>query len=143
MPRPEAGPTAGDPAEERETFRTASGDVVLYKFTVQHGRPNERYSVQYMDYTEKRMKELRTAEELLKKAGLPVVPGMEGPLSQEPNDIVKVARTIGYPVIIKASGGGGGRGASAEPQVAGCSGWRWPASPSGSSSPPPPTTSSR
>src|SRR5689334_3928902 len=46
----------------------------------------------------------------MKKAGLPVVPGGEGPLPQEPNDIVKLARSIGYPVIIKASGGGGGRG---------------------------------
>ena len=46
----------------------------------------------------------------MKKAGLQVVPGVEGPLPQEPNDIVKVARLIGYPVIIKAAGGGGGRG---------------------------------
>ena len=50
------------------------------------------------------------AKAAMKKAGLPVVPGGEGPLPQEPNDIVKLARSIGYPVIIKASGGGGGRG---------------------------------
>ncbi|HKU70993.1 MAG TPA: acetyl-CoA carboxylase biotin carboxylase subunit [Burkholderiales bacterium] len=50
------------------------------------------------------------AKAAMKKAGLPVVPGGEGPLPQEPNDIIKLARSIGYPVIIKASGGGGGRG---------------------------------
>ena len=46
----------------------------------------------------------------MKKAGIPVVPGVEEPLPQEPNDVVKIARSVGYPVIIKASGGGGGRG---------------------------------
>ncbi len=46
----------------------------------------------------------------MKKAGLPVVPGMDGVLPEEPNEIVKVARSIGYPVIIKSAGGGGGRG---------------------------------
>ncbi len=46
----------------------------------------------------------------MKKAGLPVVPGADEPLPEEPNQVVKIARSIGYPVIIKASGGGGGRG---------------------------------
>ncbi|MDH3286479.1 MAG: acetyl-CoA carboxylase biotin carboxylase subunit [Betaproteobacteria bacterium] len=46
----------------------------------------------------------------MKKAGLPVVPGAVEPLPEEPNQVVKIARSIGYPVIIKASGGGGGRG---------------------------------
>ena len=46
----------------------------------------------------------------MKKAGIPVVPGVDEPLPQEPNDVVKIARSVGYPVIIKASGGGGGRG---------------------------------
>ena len=50
------------------------------------------------------------AKNAMKKAGLPVVPGVDEPLPQEPNDVVKVARSIGYPVIIKAAGGGGGRG---------------------------------
>jgi acetyl-CoA carboxylase biotin carboxylase subunit len=51
-----------------------------------------------------------SAKAAMKKAGLPVVPGGESPLPQEPNEIVKIARSIGYPVIIKAAGGGGGRG---------------------------------
>src|SRR5687768_11652130 len=46
----------------------------------------------------------------MKKAGIPVVPGVDEPLPQEPNEVVKLARSVGYPVIIKASGGGGGRG---------------------------------
>ena len=44
------------------------------------------------------------------KAGVPCVPGSEGALPEDPKEIVKIARAIGYPVIIKASGGGGGRG---------------------------------
>jgi acetyl-CoA carboxylase biotin carboxylase subunit len=51
-----------------------------------------------------------SAKAAMKKAGLQVVPGGDGPLPAEPSDVVKVARSIGYPVIIKASGGGGGRG---------------------------------
>jgi acetyl-CoA carboxylase biotin carboxylase subunit len=39
-----------------------------------------------------------------------VVPGSEGSLPDAPDEIIKIARGIGYPVIIKASGGGGGRG---------------------------------
>jgi acetyl-CoA carboxylase biotin carboxylase subunit len=50
------------------------------------------------------------AKNAMKKAGLPVVPGTEGALPDEPNEILKLARAIGYPVIVKASGGGGGRG---------------------------------
>jgi acetyl-CoA carboxylase biotin carboxylase subunit len=44
------------------------------------------------------------------KAGVPCVPGSEGALPEDPKEIVKIARAVGYPVIIKASGGGGGRG---------------------------------
>jgi acetyl-CoA carboxylase, biotin carboxylase subunit len=50
------------------------------------------------------------AKSAMKKAGIPVVPGTEGALPSEANDIVKLARSIGYPVIVKAAGGGGGRG---------------------------------
>jgi len=50
------------------------------------------------------------AKNAMKKAGLPVVPGVDEALPQEPNDVVRIARSIGYPVIIKAAGGGGGRG---------------------------------
>ena len=43
-------------------------------------------------------------------AGVPTVPGSNSALPNDPREIVKVARAVGYPVIIKASGGGGGRG---------------------------------
>jgi acetyl-CoA carboxylase biotin carboxylase subunit len=46
----------------------------------------------------------------MKKAGVPCVPGSEGVLSNNSDLNLKIAREIGYPVIIKASGGGGGRG---------------------------------
>ena len=51
-----------------------------------------------------------SAKNTMIKAGVPVVPGSEGALPDEPQEIVKIARKVGYPVIIKASGGGGGRG---------------------------------
>ena len=51
-----------------------------------------------------------SAKNAMIKAGVPVVPGSEGALPEEPQEIVKIARKIGYPVIIKAAGGGGGRG---------------------------------
>ena len=51
-----------------------------------------------------------SAKIAMKKAGVPCVPGVEGALPDNPAEIIKIARTIGYPVIIKASGGGGGRG---------------------------------
>ncbi len=44
------------------------------------------------------------------KAGVPCVPGSEGALPDNPKEIIRIARDIGYPVIIKAAGGGGGRG---------------------------------
>ena len=44
------------------------------------------------------------------KAGIPVVPGSEGALPEQGAEIVKIARNIDYPVIIKAAAGGGGRG---------------------------------
>ncbi|HET7635161.1 MAG TPA: acetyl-CoA carboxylase biotin carboxylase subunit [Burkholderiales bacterium] len=51
-----------------------------------------------------------SAKNAMKKAGVPVVPGVDEPLSEDPKEALKIARDIGYPVIIKASGGGGGRG---------------------------------
>ena len=50
------------------------------------------------------------AKAAMKKVGIPCVPGSEGALPDEPKEIRKIAAAVGYPVIIKASGGGGGRG---------------------------------
>ncbi|HIF0223553.1 TPA: acetyl-CoA carboxylase biotin carboxylase subunit [Legionella anisa] len=46
----------------------------------------------------------------MKAAGVPCVPGSDGPLSDDDRLNLEMARKIGYPVIIKAAGGGGGRG---------------------------------
>ncbi len=46
----------------------------------------------------------------MRKAGVPTVPGSDGALGTNSDDIIETARRIGYPVIIKASSGGGGRG---------------------------------
>jgi acetyl-CoA carboxylase biotin carboxylase subunit len=46
----------------------------------------------------------------MKAAGVPCVPGSDGPVSQNPDENLRLARDIGYPIIIKAAGGGGGRG---------------------------------
>jgi acetyl-CoA carboxylase biotin carboxylase subunit len=51
-----------------------------------------------------------SAKEAMRKAGVPVVPGSDGALPEEPKEILRTARAVGYPVIIKAAGGGGGRG---------------------------------
>jgi acetyl-CoA carboxylase biotin carboxylase subunit len=51
-----------------------------------------------------------SAKEAMKKAGIPVVPGSEGALPEEAAEVQKLARALKYPVIIKAAGGGGGRG---------------------------------
>jgi len=46
----------------------------------------------------------------MKKAGVPTVPGSDGPLTDDTDRSMEIARNIGYPVIIKAAAGGGGRG---------------------------------
>ena len=46
----------------------------------------------------------------MKKSGVPCVPGSDGPIGDDAETNLKLAREIGYPVIIKAAGGGGGRG---------------------------------
>jgi acetyl-CoA carboxylase biotin carboxylase subunit len=50
------------------------------------------------------------AKQAMLKAGVPCVPGPEGELPDDPLQIRRIAKAIGYPVIIKAAGGGGGRG---------------------------------
>lgn len=51
-----------------------------------------------------------SAKKAMIEAGVPCVPGSDGALPEEPEEIVKIAKKVGFPVIIKASGGGGGRG---------------------------------
>ena len=52
-----------------------------------------------------------SAKDAMRAAGVPCVPGSDGALpDDDPQEIIRIARDIGYPVIIKASGGGGGRG---------------------------------
>ncbi len=50
------------------------------------------------------------AIEAMKKAGVPTVPGSDGPLGDDAETNMRLAKEIGYPIIIKAAGGGGGRG---------------------------------
>ncbi len=50
------------------------------------------------------------AIEAMKKSGVPCVPGSDGPLGDDERENLRIAREIGYPIIIKAAGGGGGRG---------------------------------
>ena len=50
------------------------------------------------------------AKQAMIKSGVPCVPGSEGVLPDDPKEIIRIARSIGYPVIVKAAGGGGGRG---------------------------------
>ena len=49
------------------------------------------------------------ARETVSKAGVPIIPGSDGPIENE-KDAIRVAQRIGFPVIIKAVAGGGGRG---------------------------------
>ena len=51
-----------------------------------------------------------SAIDAMRRAGVPCVPGSEGPLEEDPDANARLARDIGYPIIIKAAAGGGGRG---------------------------------
>ncbi|ADJ28815.1 acetyl-CoA carboxylase biotin carboxylase subunit [Nitrosococcus watsonii] len=51
-----------------------------------------------------------SAIKAMKASGVPCVPGSEGPLGEDDEENIAIAKEIGYPVMIKASGGGGGRG---------------------------------
>lgn len=51
-----------------------------------------------------------SAIEAMKTAGIPCLPGSDGPLGEDDEENLRIARRIGFPIIIKAAGGGGGRG---------------------------------
>jgi len=51
-----------------------------------------------------------SAIKMMKKSGVPCVPGSDGALGEDPKTNLAIAKKIGYPIIIKAAGGGGGRG---------------------------------
>ena len=51
-----------------------------------------------------------SAKQAMNKTGVPTVPGTEGAIPDDPDEVLRVAREIGYPVIVKAAAGGGGRG---------------------------------
>ncbi len=51
-----------------------------------------------------------SAIEAMKKAGVPCVPGSDGAVGDDPDTNKAIAKRIGYPIIVKAAGGGGGRG---------------------------------
>ena len=72
----------------------------------------ERYRITFIGPTPENMRmmgEKTRAREAALAAGLPVVPGSEGPVA-DVNDAKTIAREIGFPVMLKAAGGGGGRG---------------------------------
>jgi len=51
-----------------------------------------------------------SAKDAMKASGVPCVPGSDGALPDDDDEVIKIAKKVGYPVILKAAGGGGGRG---------------------------------
>lgn len=51
-----------------------------------------------------------SAIEAMREAGVPTVPGSDGPVPTDPDECMRIAQEIGYPIIVKAAAGGGGRG---------------------------------
>jgi len=51
-----------------------------------------------------------SAKQQMTRSGVPTVPGSDGAIPEDPDEILKIARDIGFPVIVKAAAGGGGRG---------------------------------
>lgn len=71
-----------------------------------------QYGIKFIGATAEQIEQMgdkASAKETMKKAGVPIVPGSDGLLS-DVKEGVKVANEIGYPVILKATAGGGGRG---------------------------------
>jgi acetyl-CoA carboxylase biotin carboxylase subunit len=51
-----------------------------------------------------------SAKQQMQRTGVPTVPGSDGALPEDPDEVIRIARDIGFPVIVKAAAGGGGRG---------------------------------
>ncbi|MDP2784740.1 MAG: acetyl-CoA carboxylase biotin carboxylase subunit [Sulfurimicrobium sp.] len=51
-----------------------------------------------------------SAKDAMKASGVPCVPGSDGALPDDSDEVIKIAKKVGYPIILKAAGGGGGRG---------------------------------
>jgi acetyl-CoA carboxylase biotin carboxylase subunit len=51
-----------------------------------------------------------SAKQKMQRTGVPTVPGSDGALPEDPEEVLRIARDIGFPVIVKAAAGGGGRG---------------------------------
>lgn len=60
--------------------------------------------------TIRRMGDKVSAIDVMRKAGVPTVPGSDGPITDDNERTLEIARRIGFPVMIKAAAGGGGRG---------------------------------
>lgn len=72
----------------------------------------EAYKIKFIGASAEQINQMgdkATAKDTMKKAGVPVIPGSEG-LLESVEEGIKLAEKIGYPVIIKATAGGGGRG---------------------------------
>jgi acetyl-CoA carboxylase biotin carboxylase subunit len=70
------------------------------------------YGIKFIGPTPEQIRKMGdkiTAKETMKKAGVPVIPGSDG-LIKDIKQAAKIATTIGYPVILKATAGGGGKG---------------------------------
>ena len=60
--------------------------------------------------TIKNMGDKITAKTLAEDSGIQIVPGYKNDIPQDPEEFKKIAKEIGYPIMIKATAGGGGRG---------------------------------
>ncbi len=72
----------------------------------------QQYGVKFIGPTAEQIRKMGdkiTAKDTMIKAGVPVVPGSDG-LVKDVKDAIRLAKTIGYPIIMKATAGGGGKG---------------------------------